>query len=76
MKRIFSTSEIVGSFKNDEADYEAFATAEDQYDEDYSKLPIETAAGMLASKTICASLGIKPEEDRFRFGFAAGTRPA
>ena len=33
---------------------------------------IKVAAGMLASKSICASLGIKPEEERYRFGFAAG----
>jgi hypothetical protein len=32
---------------------------------------VKTAAGMLASKHICASLGIKPEEERFRFGYAA-----
>jgi hypothetical protein len=32
---------------------------------------IKTAAGMLASKHICASLAIDPEEERFRFGFAA-----
>jgi len=32
---------------------------------------VKTAAGMLASKHICASLGIKSEEERFRFGFAA-----
>lgn len=32
---------------------------------------IKTAAGMMASKHICASLGIKPEEEKFRFGFAA-----
>ena len=32
---------------------------------------IKTAAGLLASKRICASLGIKPEEEKFRFGFAA-----
>ena len=31
---------------------------------------VKTAAGMLASKRICASLGIKPEEEKFRFGFA------
>jgi hypothetical protein len=37
---------------------------------DFDKM-IKTAAGMLASKRICASLGIKPEEERFRFGFAA-----
>ena len=37
---------------------------------DFDKM-IKTAAGMLASKHICASLGIKPEEERFRFGFAA-----
>ena len=32
---------------------------------------IKNAAAMLASKHICASLGIKQEEERFRFGFAA-----
>jgi hypothetical protein len=32
---------------------------------------VKTAAGMLASKRVCASLGIKPEEEKFRFGFAA-----
>ncbi|HAV61065.1 MAG TPA: hypothetical protein DCY13_01710 [Verrucomicrobiales bacterium] len=32
---------------------------------------LRTAAGMLASKRLCASLGIKPEEERFRFGFTA-----
>jgi hypothetical protein len=32
---------------------------------------IKTAAGMLASKHICASLGIKAEEEKFRFGFTA-----
>lgn len=32
---------------------------------------VKTAAGMLASRHICASLGIKPEEEKYRFGFAA-----
>ena len=32
---------------------------------------IRNAAGMLASKHICASLGIKSEEEKFRFGFTA-----
>jgi hypothetical protein len=32
---------------------------------------VKAAAGMLASRKICASLGIKGEEERFRFGFAA-----
>jgi len=32
---------------------------------------VRTAAGMLAAKRICASLGIKPEEEHFRFGLAA-----
>ena len=40
---------------------------------DFDKM-VKTAAAMLASKSICASLGIKPEEERFRFGFAAGSR--
>ena len=32
---------------------------------------VKTAAGMLASKHICASLGIKAEEEKYRFGFTA-----
>jgi hypothetical protein len=32
---------------------------------------VKNAAGMLASKHVCASLGIKPEEEKFRFGFTA-----
>ncbi|MSU35084.1 MAG: hypothetical protein EXS36_08210 [Pedosphaera sp.] len=32
---------------------------------------IKTGAGMLASRHICASLGIKGEEEKFRFGFTA-----
>jgi 7-keto-8-aminopelargonate synthetase-like enzyme len=32
---------------------------------------VKTAAAMLASRHICASLGIKPEEEKYRFGFAA-----
>jgi hypothetical protein len=32
---------------------------------------LKTAARMVAARRICASLGIKPEEERFRFGFAA-----
>jgi hypothetical protein len=37
---------------------------------DFDKM-IKTAAGMLASKRICAALGIKPDEEHFRFGFVA-----
>ena len=32
---------------------------------------IKTAASMLAAKRICLSLGIKPEEEHYRFGFTA-----
>jgi hypothetical protein len=32
---------------------------------------IKTAAGMLAADRVCTSLGIRPEEEHFRFGFAA-----
>jgi hypothetical protein len=32
---------------------------------------VKTAASMLASKKICASLDIKPEEEKYRFGFTA-----
>jgi hypothetical protein len=37
---------------------------------DFDKM-VKTAAGMLASKHVCNSLGIKAEEERFRFGFTA-----
>jgi len=32
---------------------------------------IKTAAGMMASNHICSCLNIKPEEEKFRFGFTA-----
>lgn len=32
---------------------------------------VKLAAGVVAAKLICASLHIKPDEERFRFGFAA-----
>ena len=32
---------------------------------------VKKAAGMLAARSICASLGISAEEERYRFGFAA-----
>ncbi len=32
---------------------------------------VKTAAGILASRHLCVSLGIKPEEEHFRFGFTA-----
>ena len=32
---------------------------------------VKLAAGSFISKRICASLSIKPEEEHFRFGFAA-----
>lgn len=37
---------------------------------DFDKM-IRTAASMLASERICTCLGIKPDEEHFRFGFAA-----
>ena len=37
---------------------------------DFDKI-IRDAANLLASNKICASLGLKTEEERFRFGFAA-----
>ena len=37
---------------------------------DFDKM-IKTAAAMLAAKSICAALGIKPEEEHYRFGFSA-----
>lgn len=30
---------------------------------------LKTAAGMAAARRLCTSLGIKPEEEKFRFGF-------
>jgi hypothetical protein len=32
---------------------------------------VRNAASLMASKKICISLGIKPEEEQFRFGFSA-----
>jgi len=32
---------------------------------------VKTAAGMLASRHVCVSLGIKADEEKFRFGFTA-----
>ena len=32
---------------------------------------VKIAAGRLAARRICASLNIKPDEEKFRFGFAA-----
>ena len=32
---------------------------------------VRGAANLVASRKICDSLGLKPEEERFRFGFAA-----
>jgi len=32
---------------------------------------LKTAAGMLASEHLCASLGITAEEEKYRFGFTA-----
>lgn len=37
---------------------------------EFDKL-IRNAAGTLASKHVCASLRIKPEEEHYRFGFTA-----
>ena len=32
---------------------------------------VRNAACLMASRKICASLGIRPEEEQFRFGFSA-----
>lgn len=37
---------------------------------DFDKL-IKTAAGMMAARHICASLGIDVDEEKYRFGLAA-----
>jgi hypothetical protein len=37
---------------------------------DFDKM-VRSAANLVASRKICESLGLKPEEERFRFGFAA-----
>lgn len=39
-------------------------------DKEFDRM-IRTAAGMLAAKAVCTSLAIKPEEERYRFGFSA-----
>lgn len=37
---------------------------------DFNKM-VKTAANIMVSQHLCASLDIKPDEERFRFGFAA-----
>ncbi len=37
---------------------------------DFDKM-VKAAAGMLAARRVCLALGIKPEEEHWRFGFAA-----
>ncbi|MCI0743957.1 MAG: hypothetical protein L0Y58_01000 [Verrucomicrobia subdivision 3 bacterium] len=32
---------------------------------------VKTAAGMVAARRVCSALNIKPEEEKYRFGFAA-----
>jgi hypothetical protein len=32
---------------------------------------VKTAAGMLAARRVCTTLGIKPDEEKYRFGFSA-----
>jgi hypothetical protein len=32
---------------------------------------VRSAASLMASRKICSSLGIKPEEEQYRFGFSA-----
>ena len=32
---------------------------------------VKTAAGMLAARRVCTTLGIKSEEEKYRFGFSA-----
>lgn len=32
---------------------------------------VRNAASLMASRKVCSSLGIKPEEEQFRFGFSA-----
>lgn len=41
MKKIFSSSQIIGPFKNKEEDFEACATAEAQFDESQSRMTVE-----------------------------------
>jgi hypothetical protein len=38
--------------------------------QDFDKM-IKTAASRLSSRRICVALGIKPDEERYRFGFSA-----
>lgn len=36
---------------------------------DFDKM-VKSGAGMMASRHLCVSLGIKPDEEHYRFGFA------
>lgn len=37
--------------------------------EDFDRM-VKTAAGMMAARRVCSSLQIKPEEEKYRFGFS------
>lgn len=56
MNHIIDTSEVLGTVETPGGASEVCASAEGEFGE---------------SKHICASLGIKAEEEKFRFGFAA-----
>jgi hypothetical protein len=62
----FLTELLERSFHITEIKHEGVALARAEFD----KL-VKNAAAMLASRHICAALRIKPEEEKFRFGFAA-----
>ena len=57
---------LQGGFRINAIKHEGVALPQKDFDR-----MIKAAAGTLASKTICLSLGIKPEEEKYRFGFAA-----
>ena len=53
-------------FKIREIKHEGVALSQKEFNQ-----MLKTAANILVSQHLCASLDIKPEEERFRFGFAA-----
>lgn len=53
-------------FKIAEVQHEGIALSRHEFEK-----MVKAAANMLVARYICTSLEIKPEEERFRFGFAA-----
>ena len=70
MKRIYSGSQIIGTFSTDEKEFEACATAEAQFDEEHSLLLMELDSFIrrvdLVSKEEHLQVGWLPKKESIR----------